>query len=80
MYPPRNGGSMRSNRYPATGISSMLGPVHTPGKTPKKTPSGSSIGKAKSILTKTSLTPRFGSKSYNSKRKATHFFSSPTLK
>ncbi|PIK38474.1 hypothetical protein BSL78_24671, partial [Apostichopus japonicus] len=57
----------------------MLGPVGTPGKTPKKTPSSSSIGKAKSILTKTSLTPRFGSKSYSSKRKA-QYFSSPTLK
>lgn len=77
----RSYGSIKKKKQDATsGISSMLGPVHTPGKTPKKTPSGSSIGKAKSILTKTSLTPRFGSKSYNSKRKATHFFSSPTLK
>ncbi|XP_071812685.1 rac GTPase-activating protein 1-like isoform X2 [Apostichopus japonicus] len=61
------------------GYTTMLGPVGTPGKTPKKTPSSSSIGKAKSILTKTSLTPRFGSKSYSSKRKA-QYFSSPTLK
>lgn len=77
-YSYMNYGSMRTR--PPPGFSSMLGPVGTPGKTPKKTPSSSSIGKAKSILTKTSLTPRFGSKNYNSKRKATHFFSSPTLK
>ncbi|XP_071497235.1 rac GTPase-activating protein 1-like [Diadema antillarum] len=73
---------------------SMLGPIHTPGKTPKKTPSNSSLGKAKTLLGKTSLTPsmkkatgskassitsRFGSKSDRSKR-STHFFASPTLR
>ncbi|XP_038049414.1 rac GTPase-activating protein 1-like isoform X2 [Patiria miniata] len=68
---------------PSTDGSSRFGPVHTPqtqGKMGKKTPSSSSISKARSIFSKTPLTPRFGSKSENTVKKTSHFFASPTLR
>ncbi|XP_071803477.1 rac GTPase-activating protein 1-like isoform X1 [Asterias amurensis] len=55
--------------------------VNTPNTRSKmgsKTPSSSSISKARSIFSKASLTPRFGSKSEKSKK--TQFFASPTLR
>ncbi|XP_077978803.1 rac GTPase-activating protein 1-like [Glandiceps talaboti] len=65
--------------------SSMLGPLTTPGKTPYKSSSSSSvatdgsIGK-KSVFSRTPLTPRVGStKSGKKSSRPRHFFSSPKL-
>ncbi|XP_022086734.1 rac GTPase-activating protein 1-like isoform X2 [Acanthaster planci] len=73
----------KKDSFKKSGGSNRFGPVNTPqtqGKMGKKTPSSSSISKARSIFTKTPLTPRFGSKSENTVKKSTHFFASPTLR
>ncbi|XP_071946016.1 rac GTPase-activating protein 1-like [Antedon mediterranea] len=57
--------------------SSMLGPVLTPGKAKK---SGSVSSKSKTLLQRTPLTPRFGSRNTSKPKKPTHYFASPTLR
>lgn len=54
---------------------SMLGPVESAG-----TPDGKSLKKKGSLLGRTPLTPRFGSKTKNPSRRPHHFFDSPMLK
>ncbi|XP_073237004.1 rac GTPase-activating protein 1-like [Porites lutea] len=73
--PPYNPSTHRADGTPITPEcrpvpESMLGPVT----------SGKSVKKKGSILSRTPLTPRFGSKSKHPNKRPTHFFASPMLK
>ncbi|XP_031551269.1 rac GTPase-activating protein 1-like isoform X2 [Actinia tenebrosa] len=76
--PPYNPNTHRSDGTPLTPEcrpvpQSMLGPISaTPGK--------GSVKKKGSFLSRTPLTPRFGSKSKVPNKRPTHFFASPMLK
>ncbi|XP_032222400.1 rac GTPase-activating protein 1 isoform X2 [Nematostella vectensis] len=76
--PPYNPATHRTDGTPLTPEcrpvpQSMLGPLPTPGRT-------QSVKKKGSFLSRTPITPRFGSKSKHPNKRPTHFFSSPMLK